>query len=86
MYTEHYIDNALKSVVYTVDDVTKRHIPINESNADYQRYQLWLADGNVPQVVHSIIFSSSDEPTPEERLAALELVVSMVFGEGDANV
>ena len=86
MYTEIYHDNILRGITLTASDSTVLHIPIAEGNADYQQYQSWLADGNVPEVKHYTTTPVADEPTAEERLAALELVVSMVFGEDDANV
>jgi hypothetical protein len=86
MYTEYYVDGTLTGIECVQGDSTIACIPVNQDNADYQRYKAWLADGNVPQVVHSTTIIPTDEPTQEERLAALELVVSMVFGEDDANV
>ena len=61
-------------------------IPINEDNQHYRNYLTWLEAGNEPSVEYVAIAPIADEPTPEERLAALELVVSMVFAEDDVNV
>ncbi|NBW20396.1 MAG: hypothetical protein EBR82_71755 [Caulobacteraceae bacterium] len=86
MYTERYVDGTLIGIECIQGDSTIAYIPILQDNVDYQRYKAWLADGNMPQVMHSSTTIPSDEPTPEERLAALELVVSMVLTEDDADV
>lgn len=86
MYTEYInIDGKLISVSFLRDN-EKWTIPIDDANKDYQEYIAWLRAGNRPTIEQVDLFPSSNEPTPEERLAALELVVSMVFGEDDANV
>jgi hypothetical protein len=61
-------------------------IPQDSANMDYQHYLRWLEEGNEPLIVEYVPPIVVDEPSTEERLAALELVVSMVFGEDDANV
>lgn len=67
-------------------DNTVTFIPVDITNSDYQAYLAWVSDGNEAVIEEYIPPVVIDEPTPEERLAALELVVSMVFGEDDANV
>ena len=60
-------------------------IPFDNLNRDYQEYLEWLEAGNLPEPADPII-DYVGIPTQEERLQALELVVSMVFGEDDADV
>lgn len=47
-------------------DATGAWIPADPSNMDYQRYQAWLAEGNVPAPI------LSPPPTPIQEIAALE--------------
>jgi len=67
-------------------DQTVTCIPVEPTNIDYQAYLIWIAEGNIPITKEHIPPVILDEPTLEERLAALELVVSMVFTEDDADV
>lgn len=67
-------------------DNTVTFIPVNITNSDYQAYLAWVNDGNEPVIEEYIPPVVVDEPSTEERLAALELVVSMVFAEDDVNV
>jgi len=86
MYTKQVdMDGALIGVSFWRDN-QKWIIPVNEGNRDYQEYLVWLEAGNVPNVEYVDQFPTSDEPSTEERLAALELVVSMVLDEEAANV
>lgn len=86
MYILHLDTNKTPIRICHFIDNTQWSIPIDINNLDYQAYLNWIAAGNTPDVEYVDPFPTSDEPAPEERLAALELVVSMVFGEDDANV
>ncbi len=86
MYTNHIDANGkLVRISVTCNDELWQ-IPIDTANSEYQKYLDWLKSGNMPDIKRIDLFPASNEPTPEERLAALELVVSMVFAEDDANV
>jgi hypothetical protein len=86
MYVLQVNHDEVPIIVFHFKDDVKWSIPIDANNRDYQEYLAWLKAGNEPTVEHLATPPVSDEPTPEERLAALELVVSMVFAEDDANV
>lgn len=77
IYKLHGIDTVIKN--------NHTYIPFEPSNRDYQEYLDWVGLGNTPDPADPVI-EPEDIPTQEERLAALELVVSMVFAEDDADV
>jgi len=86
MYTKQYQDVNGSFCIFLHRDGEEWFIPPDTANRDYREYLAWVEAGNEPHIVEYIPPVVIDEPTSEERLAALELVVSMVFAEDDANV
>ena len=86
MYTKKIYDESGSFAIFLNRNEEIWSIPQDPANMDYQHYLRWLDEGNEPLIEEYVPLIVVDEPTPEERLAALELVVSMVFAEEAANV
>lgn len=57
-------------------------IPINPLNTDYQEYLQWLAEGNTPDPPDPQP-EPVNEPTMQQEIDALKLVVGMLMEEDD---
>lgn len=77
--------NSLGATVieYTHNGMVTSFLDPSPGNSDWEQYQQWLAAGNTPLPAD---LPPPSPPSIEERIEALELVVSMVFGEDDADV
>jgi len=48
-YPKDKYGNEISSIEKTTEDGIIWSIPFDESNADYQDYLAWLAEGNIPE-------------------------------------
>ena len=48
---QHHSSGAMGDFDTIVEAETGRVIPVDPENSDYQKYQAWLAEGNIPDEV-----------------------------------